>query len=79
MELITDRYRNDSGRVGRCLFDASLCEDLPSSTLGGREEVFTPLSCEPRGISGGYRDHSFTSRFHGNNAGASSAVVTRRR
>jgi len=54
---------------------ASLCEDLPSSTLGGREEVFTRLSCGPRGITGGYRDHSFTSRSHSNNAGAASAVV----
>src|SRR5215470_8815266 len=47
----------------------------PSSTLGGREEVFTRLSCGPRGITDGYRDHSFTSRFHGSNAGAASAVV----
>src|SRR6516165_9667449 len=54
---------------------ASFCEELPSSTLGGREEVFTRLSCGPRGITGGYRDHSFTRRFHGSNAGAASAVV----
>jgi hypothetical protein len=33
------------------------------------------LRAGPRGITGGYRDHSFTSRFHGNNAGATSAVV----
>src|SRR6516165_3395538 len=54
---------------------ASFCEELPSSTLGGREEVFTRLSCGPRGITGGYRDHSFTRRLHGSNAGAASAVV----
>jgi hypothetical protein len=54
---------------------ASLREDFPSSTLGYREEVLTWLSCRPRGITGGYRDHSFTSRIHGNTAGAASAVV----
>src|SRR6516165_11462402 len=54
---------------------ASFCEELPSSTLVGREEVFTRLSCGARGVTGGYRYHSFTSRFHGSNAGAASAVV----
>lgn len=83
MESIADRYRNDWGLLGRCpkAYAASLCENLPTSTLGGRLEVFARLSCGPRSITGGYRDHSFTSRFHGNNAGAASAVVrpTRRR
>ena len=41
----------------------------------GREEVFTRLSCGPRRIAGGYRDHCFTSRFHGDHAGAARAVV----
>jgi len=49
-------------------------EDVPSSTLGGRREVLTRLSCLPRGITGGYRDHSFTSRFYGDTASAASAV-----
>jgi thiol-disulfide isomerase/thioredoxin len=56
---------------------ASLWEDLPSSTVGGREDVLSRLSCRLRGITGGYRDDSFTSRFHGNTAGAASAVVSR--
>jgi hypothetical protein len=46
---------------------ASLCEDLRSNPLCGREEVLTRLSCRPRGIMDGYRDHGFTSQFHGNN------------
>jgi len=49
-----------------------------AALLAGREEVLPWLSCRPRGITG-YRDHSFTRRFHGNTAGAANEVVRPKR
>ena len=66
-------------RLARCGGSAVLPSAPPrrSGTLGDRGEVFTCLSSGQACITRGYRDHSFTSRFHGNNTGAASAVVSR--
>ena len=68
-------------RLARCGGSAALPPAPPrrSRTLGNREEVFTCLSCGQACITRAYRDHSFTSRFHGNNTGAASAVVRPKR
>jgi hypothetical protein len=75
MESITDRYRKVEGAWGAARGTRlSLFEDLPSSTLCGREEVRPNLSCRLRGITDDYQDHSFTSRFQSDNSDAASAV-----
>ena len=56
-------------RLARCGGSAALpsASTRPSGTLGDREEVFTCLSSRQACITRGYRDHSFTSQFFGNN------------
>jgi hypothetical protein len=45
---LSERLRAPGALQGLCA--ASLCEDSPSSTVGGREDILSRLSCRLRGL-----------------------------
>ena len=84
---ITSRHGVDSGPLSEWLTDtwraggasAALLRRLAEAEFSATaKERFTCPSSGQACITRGYRDHSFTSRFHGNNTGAASAVVRKR-